>query len=70
MSDEGTEDAIYDSYAFRTFLGLDFTTAQVPDATTLLHFRHLIEAHDLGRVPWTPKPASSSPTGGLCAAGR
>ncbi|MEZ5086323.1 MAG: IS5 family transposase [Tessaracoccus sp.] len=49
LSDEGTEDAIYDSYAFRTFLGLDFTTAQVPDATTLLHFRHLIEAHDLGR---------------------
>ncbi|RNI16648.1 transposase [Flexivirga caeni] len=48
LSDEGTEDAIYDSYAFRTFLGLDFTTAQVPDATTLLHFRHLIEQHDLG----------------------
>ncbi|RNI24671.1 IS5 family transposase [Flexivirga caeni] len=48
LSDEGTEDAIYDSYAFRTFLGLDFTTAQVPDATTLLHFRHLIEKHDLG----------------------
>jgi transposase, IS5 family len=48
LSDEGTEDAIYDSYAFRTFMGLDFTTAQVPDATTLLHFRHLIEAHDLG----------------------
>ncbi|MEZ5085732.1 MAG: transposase [Tessaracoccus sp.] len=62
LSDEGTEDAIYDSYAFRTFLGLDFTTAQVPDATTLLHFRHLIEAHDLDESSWTPKPASSSPT--------
>ncbi|WP_183320107.1 IS5 family transposase [Flexivirga oryzae] len=50
LSDEGTEDAIYDSYAFRTFLGLDFTTVQVPDATTLLHFRHLIEEHDLGKA--------------------
>ena len=50
LSDEGTEDAIYDSYAFRTFMGLDFTTAQVPDATTLLHFRHLIEKHDLGKA--------------------
>ncbi|GAC1668506.1 MAG: IS5 family transposase [Candidatus Dormibacteraceae bacterium] len=50
LSDEGTEDAIYDSYAFRTFMRLDFATVQVPDATTLLHFRHLIEEHDLGKA--------------------
>ncbi|TWP37402.1 IS5 family transposase [Leekyejoonella antrihumi] len=48
LSDEGTEDAIYDSSAFCTFMGLDFTRAQVPDATTILHFRHLIEEQDLG----------------------
>lgn len=48
LSDEGVEDAIYDSYAMRRFLGLDFTTEQVPDATTLLHFRHLLEKHNLG----------------------
>ncbi len=48
LSDEGVEDAIYDSYAMRKFLGLDFTTEQVPDATTLLHFRHLLEEHRLG----------------------
>jgi len=41
LSDEGVEDAIYDSYAMRRFMGLDFTREQVPDATTLLHFRHL-----------------------------
>ncbi len=29
-------------------MSLDFGTEQVPDATTLLHFRHLLEAHDLG----------------------
>ncbi len=48
LSDEGVEDAIYDSYAMRNFLGLDFTVEQVPDATTLLHFRHLLEKHKLG----------------------
>lgn len=48
LSDEGVEDAIYDSYAMRKFMGLDFGTEQVPDATTLLHFRHLLEKHELG----------------------
>lgn len=48
LSDEGVEDAIYDSYAMRKFMGLDFGVEQVPDATTLLHFRHLLEAHQLG----------------------
>ena len=48
LSDEGVEDAIYDSYAMRRFLGLDFALEQVPDATTLLHFRHLLEKHQLG----------------------
>ena len=48
LSDEGVEDAIYDSYAMRRFMGLDFTCEQVPDATTLLHFRHLLEKHQLG----------------------
>lgn len=48
LSDEGIEDAIYDSYAMRRFMHLDFLDEQVPDATTLLHFRHLIEAHKIG----------------------
>ena len=49
LSDEGVEDAIYDSYAMRTFMGLDFAVEQVPDATTLLGFRHLLERHELGK---------------------
>lgn len=48
LSDEGIEDAIYDSYAMRGFMHLDFLTEQVPDATTLLHFRHLIEENSIG----------------------
>lgn len=48
LSDEGVEDAIYDSYAFRKFMGVDFVNEQVPDATTLLKFRHLLEENHLG----------------------
>ena len=32
LSDEGVEDAIYDSYAMRKFMRLDFALEQVPDA--------------------------------------
>ena len=48
LSDEGVEDAIYDSYAFRKFMGINFNEEQVPDATTLLKFRHLLEENHLG----------------------
>ena len=43
LSDEGVEDAIYDSYTMRKSMGIDFMVEQVPDATTLLYFRRLIE---------------------------
>jgi IS5 family transposase len=50
LSDEGVEDAIYDSYAMRKFMGINFCEEQVPDATTLLHFRRLIEENGIGKV--------------------
>ena len=50
LSDEGTEDAIYDSYAMRKFVGIDFLEEDAPDATTLLRFRRLLEEHDLNRA--------------------
>ena len=53
LSDEGTEDAIYDSYAMRSFLGINFMTEQVPDATTLLKFCHLLEKHNIGEQIFT-----------------
>ena len=49
LADEALEDAIYDSQAMRTFAGIDLSVESVPDATTLLNFRHLLEAHDLTR---------------------
>lgn len=48
LSDEGVEDAIYDSYAMKTFVGINFTEGeQVPDATTLCKFRKLLTDNDL-----------------------
>jgi IS5 family transposase len=47
FSDEGTEDAIYDSQAIRRFIGVDLSRDAAPDATTLLHFRRLLERHQL-----------------------
>ena len=48
LSDAAIEDTIYDSYAMRSFMHLDFSCEQVPDATTLLKFRHLLEKHNIG----------------------
>jgi len=47
LADEALEDAIYDSQAMRGFIGIDLASDGVPDATTLLNFRHLLETHDL-----------------------
>jgi IS5 family transposase len=47
LSDEATEDAIYDSQAIRGFVGIDLTREAAPDATTLLKFRRLLETHTL-----------------------
>ena len=47
LSDEGIEDAIYDSQAIRAFVGIDLNRESAPDATTLLKFRHLLEAKGL-----------------------
>jgi IS5 family transposase len=49
LSDEGIEDAIYDSQAIRGFVGIDLNRESAPDATTLLKFRRLLEANGLTR---------------------
>lgn len=49
LSDEGIEDAIYDSQAIRQFVGIDLAREDAPDATTLLKFRRLLERNGLTR---------------------
>lgn len=47
LSDPGMEEAIYDRNSFQKFLKLDLLEDRVPDETTILHFRHLLEKHKL-----------------------
>jgi transposase, IS5 family len=48
LADEACEDALYDVPVFREFCRIDLGRERVPDATTLLHCRHLLEAHQIG----------------------
>jgi IS5 family transposase len=48
LADEACEDALYDVAVFREFCGFDLGEERIADAGTLLNFRHLLEAHDLG----------------------
>jgi transposase, IS5 family len=47
LADELLEETIIDSQAMRAFAGIDLAARGVPDATTLLNFRHLLEARRL-----------------------
>jgi IS5 family transposase len=48
LSDPGAEEALYDSSSMRRFAGIDLGEMPVPDESTVLRFRHLLEAHGLG----------------------
>jgi transposase, IS5 family len=50
LADEALEDALYDSQALRGFGGIDLAAVTVPDATTVMNFRHWLERHDLTKV--------------------
>ena len=47
LSDPQAEDMLYDSEAMRRFSRLELGTDVVPDESTILRFRHLLEAHQL-----------------------
>ena len=49
LSDPGVEEALYDSVSMRRFAGIDLGEMPVPDESTVLRFRHLLEAHGLGK---------------------
>ena len=50
LSDPALEDAVHDRLSFQRFLGLDPLTQKVPDETTVLHFRHMLEKHGLSEA--------------------
>jgi len=49
LADEACEEALLDSTALRRFVGIDLGRERVPDGTTLLKFRRLLEQHELGK---------------------
>ena len=47
LSDPAAEEALYDSEAMRRFTRVELGDDAGPDETTILHFRHLLEQHQL-----------------------
>lgn len=47
LSDPAAEEAVYDSESMRRFVGVELAQDRVPDETTILRFRHLLEKHQL-----------------------
>ncbi|MPW11665.1 IS5 family transposase, partial [Paraburkholderia sp. CNPSo 3155] len=47
LSDPALEEALYDVPLYREFAGLDEGMTRLPDESTILRFRHLLETHGL-----------------------
>lgn len=47
LSDPGVEEALYDMESMRRFVWLELGEDAIPDETTVLNFRHLLEEHNL-----------------------
>lgn len=50
LSDPAAEEAIYDSESMRRFARVELSEDKVPDETTILRFRHLLEQHELTKA--------------------
>jgi transposase, IS5 family len=48
LSDPAMEDALIEVPTMRRFAGIDMLSDRIPDETTILAFRHLLEKHNLG----------------------
>jgi len=69
LADEALEDALYDSQAMQGFARIDLAAEGVPDATTLLNFRRLLETNDLCKGLFTAINADLAARGLLLRAG-
>lgn len=50
LSDPGAEEALYDICSLRAFAGLELGRDAIPDETTILNFRHLLERYELTKA--------------------
>lgn len=64
LSDTGAEEAHYDICSMRTFARLELGRDAIPDETTILNFRHLLERHDVTKAVFAAVAANLEARGG------
>jgi len=69
LSDPGAEEALYDRESMRRFAGLELGEDVIPDETTILNFRHLLEQHNLTNAVFEAVKAYLTEQGLLLAGG-
>ena len=68
LSDPGAEEALYDIQSMRAFAGLELGRDAIPDETTILNFRHLLERHDLTKAIFAAVAEHLAARASCCAA--
>ena len=68
LSDPQAEDAIYDSESMRRFARVELGDEVVPDESTILRFRHLLERHGLTQAIFDSIILACWENGGCCCA--
>jgi transposase, IS5 family len=69
LSDPGAEEALYDIQSMRAFAGLELGRDAIPDETTILNFRHLLERHELTKAVFDAVKEHLEATGALLRGG-
>ena len=69
LSDPGAEEALYDIQSMRAFAGLELGRDAIPDETTILNFRHLLEARELTKAIFEAVSAHLADKGALLRGG-
>jgi hypothetical protein len=69
LSDPGAEEALYDIQSMRAFCHLELGRDPIPDETTILNFRHLLEAHELTKTVFEAVAAHLEARGALLRGG-
>ena len=70
LSDPGAEEALYDIQSMRAFCNLDLGRDAIPDETTILNFRHLLEAHALTKAVFEAVAVHLEARGALLRGGK
>jgi IS5 family transposase len=70
LSDPMAEETLYDSEAMRRFAGIELGDDRIPDETTILNFRHLLERHGLTEAIFAEVNGHLADKGITCARAR